>query len=213
MIKGIIFDLDGTLIDTIYDIQNATNRTLDVYNLPHRSYEDIKNFLGNGSRVLIEKALPEGSKHLIDELLPIYTKDYEVNYAIDSKVYEGINELIEELNKRNIKIAVNSNKPDNITKNMIKTYFKDIPFIEVLGSRNNIPNKPDPTSVNEIINKMNLNKEEVLYVGDTEVDVKTGHNASLKVVGCIYGFRDEKTLVENKADYLINKPIELLNFI
>ena len=127
--------------------------------------------------------------------------------------YEGIYELLKELNKRNIKIAVNSNKKDEYTKNLMKIIFKDIEFTAVFGERIGIPTKPNPATAEEIISIMELDKNEVCYVGDSEVDIQTGKNTNIKTIGCLWGFRSKEVLEKENPDIIVFKPEEILNYL
>lgn len=214
MIKGIIFDLDGTTLNTIDDIQNCLNIVLKNNNLPIKTYDEVRINLGQGSRNLIKFSIKEKDNNkLIDKLTKEYLELYKVKYNIKTKPYDGIKELINELKVRNIKLAINTNKPNNIALNIISQHFPGNIFDIIIGSRDSIPNKPDPYSANEIVKFLELNKEDVLYVGDSETDIKTAKNAGLKSVGCLWGFRDLETLKKENTDIIISKPKELLNYL
>ena len=214
MIKGIIFDLDGTILSTLYDIQESVNIVLKNHGYNLRSYEEIRNAIGRGSRCLIQDSLPTGiSEEEIDKYTSEYIDVYGCHYNVKTKPYEGIEQLFNKLEEKNILIAVNSNKPDKYSKNLVSCHFPGNNFIDVIGHREDHPYKPDPSAVYEIIDKMKLNKSEVLYVGDSDKDVETAKNAGIKIVGCLWGFRDLKTLTNAGADYIISKPEELLNYL
>ena len=214
MIKGIIFDVDGTTLSTLYDIQGSLNIVLKRHKYNTQDYDGVRLKIGHGSRNLVKYCLPEDvDDSEIDKLTNEYLEIYGLNYNVKTKPYEGIKELLEELEKRNIKLAINSNKPDEYCKNLIKYHFPGNNFVTIIGSREGVPNKPDPYSANEIVELMNLDKSEVLYVGDSDSDVNTAKNAGLKVVGCLWGFRDLKTLQDAGADIIIKNPKELLNYL
>ena len=214
MIKGIIFDLDGTTLSTLYDIQDSMNIVLKNHNYPEKNYDHVRLAIGRGSRNLVKDCLPiNASEEEIDKLLDEYIETYGHHYDVETKNYEGIQELLNELEKRGIVLAVNSNKPNEFTNNLIKQHYPGNKFIAIIGSRKGIPYKPDPYSANEIVNLMGFEKSEVLYVGDSDSDVNTAKNAGLKCVGCLWGFRDLKTLTDAGADYIISKPKELLNYL
>lgn len=214
MIKGIIFDLDGTTLSTLYDIQSSVNIVLKNHGYKEKGYDEVRLAIGKGSRNLIKDCLPEGtSDELINQLLDEYIGVYGHHYDVETKPYDGIQELLNELEAKGIILAVNSNKPDEYTNNLIKRHYPGNNFIAIIGARPNIPYKPDPYSANEIVEKMGFDKSEILYVGDSDSDVKTAKNAGLKVVGCLWGFRDLKTLEDAGADYIISKPKELLNYL
>ena len=214
MIKGIIFDVDGTTLSTLCDIREALNITLENHKFELQSYEDVRLHIGRGSKNLIKDSLPQNvSKEVIDLIEKEYLGKYREHYNVKTKPYDGIKELLDELQNKDILLAINSNKPDEFTKNLMKYHFPGINFIAVIGSRIGIPNKPDPFSANEIVEKMGLDRNEILYVGDSDSDVKTAKNAGLKVVGCLWGFRDYKNLSEAGADIIISEPKELLNYL
>ena len=214
MIKGLIFDLDGTLIDSIKDITTAVNLALNEYGFDEVSLDFVRKNTGKGFRILIQDSLPEvKDDKLIDEITELYTIKYSEHYKDETKAYKGIKETLKALQDKGIKLAVNSNKKDLYTKNLMKKIFPNINFISVYGEREGIKNKPDPTTANEIIEKMGLKKEEVLYVGDSEVDIKTSKNANLKSIGCKWGFRKEEVLIQEGATYIIDRPEEILKIV
>ena len=212
MIKGIIFDLDGTTLSTLNDIQNALNETLRNFGMKEQTYDEVRLHVGSGAKKLVERSLPENmGEEELDRIYKAYIEEYGKSFDILTGPYDGIPETLAELQNKGIKLAVNSNKGNAPTNSLIKKHFPNIDFVAVYGSRAGIPNKPDPASANEIIEMMNLEKDEVLYVGDSETDIKTAKNAGLKSVGCLWGFRDRKTLEEAQTDIIVEKPQELLN--
>ena len=214
MIKGLIFDLDGTTISTLEDITDAVNATFRPNGYPEKTCEEVRMAVGNGSMKLIERTAPVGlSAERLQELLQQYVGIYTNNYNVRSHAYDGMQELLQELQEKSILLAVNSNKPDHLTKALIAECFPGIGFVGVFGDRNDLPKKPDPTGANKLIEMMGLNKEEVLYVGDSETDIKTAKNAGLKSIGCLWGFRDRETLEEAGADYIVGGPAEILKYL
>ncbi len=213
MIKGIVFDLDGTTLHTLDDIKNSLNKVLERNGYPAKTYDEVRKMVGNGSRNLIREALPVNDDETIERILEEYIADYSVNYHITTRAYEGIPELLERLQERGILMAVNSNKPDMMTRALMKECFPDIRFTKIIGQRDDIPRKPDPASTNMIVEEMNLPKNEVLYIGDSETDVKTAKNAKLASVGCLWGFRDRKTLEEAGAEYIVERPEDILKLL
>lgn len=214
MIKGLIFDLDGTLIDSIKDITTSVNLALKEYGYKKVSLDFVKKNTGKGFRMLIKDSLPEvKDDKLIDEITALYTIKYSEHYNDKTDAYEGIKETLTLLQEKGIKLAINSNKKDLYTKNLMKKIFPNINFIAVYGEREGIKNKPDPTSANEIVDLMKLDKSEVLYVGDSEVDIRTSKNANLKSIGCKWGFRKEETLIKEGATYIIDKPKQIIDII
>lgn len=214
MIKGLIFDLDGTTLDTLEDIKKCLNIILEKNNIIPVDREKVRLSLGRGSRNLIKDQLPENTNdNYIDDLTNQYLEIYSKNYNVLTKPYNGIYDLLIELQNKGYVLAVNSNKPNEFCKNLMEHHFPKIKFISIIGARSGIPYKPDPYSTNEIVEKMGFKKEEVLYVGDSENDVLTAKNANLKAVGCLWGFRDLKTLEKAGADIIISEPKELLNYL
>lgn len=214
MIKGLIFDLDGTTLNTLLDMHECINKTMRDYGFQEKTIDEVRLGVGKGYRVLIQSVLPQGSSdELIDEVTEKYKNYYACGYNVKTKPYEGVKELLNTLQEKGYLLAVNSNKGNDITNELTKLNFPEIKFVDIIGSRPNIPNKPDPTSANEIIEKMGLKKEEVVYVGDSESDIKTAHNAGLKCIGCTYGFRDKQVLVENGADITIDTALDLLKVL
>ena len=214
MIKGMIFDLDGTTVSTLEDLCDSVNITLRQNGYPERSLEEVRMAVGNGSLKLISRSVPAGiSDERISELLKQYVGIYTSNYNIKSHAYDGVPELLQELQKKGVLLAVNSNKPDHLTKALINECFPDIEFVGVIGDQKDLPKKPDPTGANGLIDQMGLNKDEVLYIGDSETDIKTAKNAGLKSIGCLWGFRDLETLKEAGADIIVSEPQEILNYL
>lgn len=212
--KGIIFDLDGTLLNTIADIGDSCNEALSKYGFNGHSIEDYKLKLGNGFRVLIEKSVPIGTdKDTIDSILSSYAENYSYNYLNKTVPYEGITELLDKLVKMGIKVAVNSNKRDDYVKPLVSKYFENIPFEAAYGERKGIAKKPDPTGAIEIIELMELSKEEVLYIGDSDTDMITAKNAGIDGVGVTWGFRSYEELKKNGAKYIVSDTNEILDIV
>lgn len=213
-IKGVIFDLDGTLLNTITDLNNSINETYKELGLDKRnSEEETMKKVGNGIRKLVERCYPDKDDEFLDLALKTFMRKYDEKYNEFSKPFDGIVELIEELQRRNIKIGVNSNKYDEYTKKLIKENFKDINLNYVFGGMSGYGVKPDPALANLIIANMGLNKDEVIYVGDTGVDYQTGKNAGIKVINVSWGFRSIDELKEAGAEIIIHKASDLLRYL
>lgn len=221
-IKGIIFDLDGTLLNTISDITDALNYSLTKNKLPNVTIEEAKYLVGNGAKILIERTINKvcsnmgnASLYINDHVLfdNVYN-DYMFSYNLwkfnKTLPYQSVVKTLHILRRKGIKLAVLSNKPERDTQGVVKKFFPN-EFDIVRGSRENVPLKPDPTAVNEIIQEIGLLKDEVIYVGDSNVDILTSKNAGLFGVGACYGFRQKKELIECGADYTINSMHDLLN--
>ena len=211
--KTIIFDLDGTLIDSLEDIAVCMKKVLEELNLPMHKIEDYKYFVGGGISVLVENALNGHSDDIKEEVTKRFKVIYDQKLHAKTKPYDGIYELLDELTKLNCNLAVLSNKPHEFTIQYVNSLFGKYDFKEVHGQKNNIPKKPNPTAAIDIANNLNTPCEEIYFVGDTMVDMQTAKNANMTAVGVLWGFRDEKELKENGADFLIKNPIDLLKII
>ena len=209
--KGIIFDLDGTLLDTLTDISDSTNKALTDYELPNHTYEQYKLILGYGFRSLIESSVPKGTDpETINMILESFLKNYNINFNNKTAPYPGIDEMLYSLSKMGIKMGVNSNKRDDYTKQLVAKHFSRIPFIAVFGERSGINRKPDPVAALEIAQLMELKPEEILYIGDSKTDIMVAINAKMDGVGVLWGFRDYNELKEYGAKYIVSEPKEIL---
>lgn len=212
--KAVIFDLDGTLINSLDDIANAMNEALRENGYGTHSVESFKHFIGTGVVNLVKNALPpenSDDERAINAVRESYRTLYEKNYLENTKPYDGITELIKSLKEKGFKIAVLSNKPHNFTVELAEHFFDEFDF--VLGQQDGVPKKPSPAGVNLILNECNLNKEDCIYLGDSGVDMQTAKAAGITAVGVLWGFREKEELLENGADYLISKPHEVLHLI
>ena len=215
MKKLVIFDLDGTLLDTIADLAESANYALKQLGYPTHNVETIRSFVGNGINKLLERALPahEQTEEKVMLMRSHFVPYYDVHNADLSNPYPGIVSLLEDLQAKGIQIAVASNKYQEATVKLVKQYFPDIDFIEILGQREGINVKPDPTIVFDILQKADVSKEDILYVGDSGVDMQTAINAGVDAVGVTWGFRPRAELESFQPMGLIDKAEELLGFI
>ena len=215
MKKLVIFDLDGTLLDTIADLAESANYALKQLGYPTHDVETIRTFVGNGINKLLERALPshEQTEENVIRMRSHFVPYYDVHNADLSNPYPGIVSLLEDLQAKGIQIAVASNKYQEATVKLVKQYFPDIDFIEILGQREGINVKPDPTIVFDIQQKADVSKEDILYVGDSGVDMQTAINAGVDAVGVTWGFRPRAELESFQPMGLIDKAEELLGFI
>ena len=212
MKKLVIFDLDGTLLNTIADLAAATNQALQYYGYPTHETEAYRFFVGNGINKLFERALPEGER-TEENVLKIrsqFIPYYDEHNADLSRPYPGISELLKTLQQQGIMIAVASNKYQAATGKLIAHYFPEINFVEVLGQREGIPAKPDPSIINEIMTKAGVKQEDILYVGDSNVDMQTAHHAGVTAIGVAWGFRPRTELEALHPAHIIEKAEELL---
>ena len=212
--RGIIFDLDGTLLDSVEDIGDSMNEVLKKLDFPTWSYKEYKMKIGGGFRGLAINCLPEGTdEEIIEKAVKMFSDFYDENYLNKTRPYNGIINILNELKNQGIKLGVNSNKRDDYTKALVDKYFNNIPFIKVYGDREGIIKKPDPTSALEIAKYMNLGVKEILYIGDSNVDILTAKNANMDSAGVLWGFRDREELLNYGAKFIIEKPIDILNLI
>ena len=205
-----IFDLDGTLLDTLLDLANAVNYAMREMNYPERTVDEVRRFIGNGIKVLIKRAVPQGvSDADYGKTLAIFTAYYLDHIADFTKPYDGITDVIKALKRNGCKVAVVSNKADEAAKKVVKDFFGDI-FDLVVGKMDCFPSKPEPDSVLYVIETLKADRSRCIYSGDSEVDVQTAHNAGLPCVGVTWGNRDVQELVAAGAEYIANKPYEII---
>ncbi len=213
MIKGIIFDMDGTILNTLTDITQSVNHALTLFHLPTKTESDIKLAVGNGALKLIERVTPETfTKEQIHDVWKVYQTYYDQHSSDHTGPYPGIMELLYKLKAKGLKLAVVSNKFEHLVQSLNIEMFKGY-FDASVGEVKGIPIKPDPAMVFKALHILDLNPEEVLYVGDSEVDIITAQNAHLTSVGVTWGFRSEALLRSHHADYIIHHPIDLLSII
>lgn len=215
MIKLVIFDLDGTLLNTIADLAESTNHALRQYGFPTHPTEAYRFFVGNGINKLFERALPEGVKtqENILRIRQAFLPYYSLHNMDKSSPYPGIPELLKTLQANGMPLAVASNKYNEGTCKLIDYYFPDIRFIKVLGQREGIAPKPDPHIVHEILSTASVLPEETLYVGDSGVDMQTALNSGVISCGVTWGFRPRTELEQYHPDHIIDKAQEVLDII
>jgi phosphoglycolate phosphatase len=215
MKKLVIFDLDGTLLNTIADLADSTNTALEKNGFPTHPVEAYRFFVGNGINKLFERALPEDEKNEANilRIRKDFLAYYSLHHSDKSTPYPGIPELLKELNRQNIQLAVASNKYDEATKELIPYYFPNIPFVAVFGQREGIAPKPDPTIVYDILAIAEIAKKDVLYVGDSGVDMQTAINAGVISCGVTWGFRPQTELEQFNPNFIVNNPKEILTIL
>lgn len=213
--KAVLFDLDGTLVNTIEDITHAMNTVLRGYGLPEHSSEKYKEMVGWGSRVLVEKALPDGdhSDRFIDECLHTLDTYYHKNPVIYSQPYPNIVSLLRSLRDSQITFGVYSNKTDPIVHSVIERLFTYEWFSVVRGAVPDKPTKPDPTVALELAAEMGFDPSEIIYVGDSDIDIYTAKSAGMVAAGATWGFRPKEVLQQAGAEHLLNNPLELKNYV
>ena len=215
MTRLVIFDLDGTLLNTIGDLAVSCNAVLAMRGLPQHSYKDYCGFVGNGIMRLVERALPEPlrTEFTVEAVRRDFIDYYTANIDTYTKPYEGIPELVATLAERGVALAVASNKFQAGTEKLIARFFPDAKFAAVLGQRPNVPLKPDPAIVDDIVTVTGVAREEILYVGDSAVDMQTARAAGVRVAGCSWGFRSHGELESENPCAIIDHPSELLDLL
>ena len=213
--KGIIFDLDGTLVNSLGDIADSMNNVLQRYGFPSHELQAYKHFIGNGLKNLVREALPEGSRDgkLIISCFDSMMEEYRNNCINKTRPYDGIIELLNELATREMKLAIFSNKVDDLTKKVVMTLLPLSNFEIVMGFSAEIPRKPNPLGAFLISQTLGIPPKELIYVGDTDVDMKTANSAGMFAVGALWGFRTKEELTSNGAKYLLNHPLELIQML
>jgi phosphoglycolate phosphatase len=215
MIKAVIFDLDGTLLDTIQDIANTGNRILEKRSYEPLPVEIYKQYVGKGVKHLLHKLIEHYMipKHMFDDMLKEYYIFYKEESVKTTKVYDGIDQALLQMKEMGLSLSVLSNKPHEQVLDLMPKYFHEGVFVKTYGKHGGIKAKPDPTLLRKLIRELKVKKTEVLYVGDTRTDMETALNAGVQSVGVLWGFRDETELVQAKASYIVSKPQEMVQII
>jgi phosphoglycolate phosphatase len=214
-IQAVIFDLDGTLLDTLADIADAVNRALAASGYPEHPVEAYRWFVGDGSAVLVRRALPPDCRDAgkIQTCLERFIADYTENWRCRTTAYPGIADLLESLLTRELKLAVVTNKPHRFTGKMMAHYFPETPFNPILGQREGIPKKPDPAQALAAAQQMQAAPCNCLFVGDSGVDIETARRAGMGAIGAGWGFRPRSELSDAGADQIIDHPMDLLSLL
>ena len=211
--KAIIFDLDGTLLDTLADLAEGTNYALRVNGFPERTLDEIRRFVGNGARRLIERAVPDGQ---MEAALEKVRQDFNVYYKIHCKdhtgPYPGIMEMLQELVQQGYSLGVVSNKPDFAVQELIPEYFPGI-FVSVSGERQGVAKKPAPDLIWEAMKNLQADSLDAVYVGDSEVDLETAANAGIPCISVAWGFKGRRFLEEQHAGMIIETPSEIQKYL
>lgn len=208
-----IFDMDGTILDTLEDLKDSTNYVLQEFAMPERSLDEVRHFVGNGIRKLLERAAAEGTDSAtVDEMFRVFSAYYKDHSAIKTKPYDGIIECIRKLRENGVKTAVVSNKADFAVQILCEDYFKGL-FDIAVGERANMQRKPAPDSVNLVLNTLQVEKVNAVYIGDSEVDLQTAVNSELDVIAVGWGFREESFLMEQGAPFVIHNPEQIAEII
>jgi phosphoglycolate phosphatase len=212
---AIIFDLDGTLLDTLADIAESVNVVLAQFGFPVHELDAYRNFVGDGVATLFDRAIPEDrcDAQTVQACVAAFREAYRRRWNVHTCPYDGIPEMLDELSRRRWRLAVLSNKPDEFTQSCVRHFLSTWRFEVVFGQREGIPRKPDPTAANEIAALLNVPSSRCLYVGDTSIDMHTACNAGMYPVGVLWGFRTRRELELAGARHLIDHPRQLLDLL
>lgn len=210
--QAVLFDLDGTLLDTLEDLATAANRVLAAKSLPLHPTDAFRTFVGDGLATLVERILPENqrSTETVTEMVAAFSQEYARNWHERSAPYPGIATLLDQLTVLELRLSILSNKPDAFTRLCVQQLLPDWHFDPLLGQRQGVPKKPDPAAAFEIARLLGLQPAEILYVGDSGVDMHTALAAGMDAVGVLWGFRSADELRQAGAHYLIARPEDLL---
>ena len=211
--KTVIFDLDGTLLDTLEDLTDAVNYALEAYKMPLRTIEEVRNFVGNGVRKLMLQAVPDGEKNpSFEEIFSLFKEYYGEHCNDKTGPYKGILELMEELRKQGYVMGIVSNKIDSAVKELNSMYFAD--YIQVaIGEKEGVQRKPAPDTVFAALQELGMEKETAIYIGDSEVDLATARNAGIPCISVLWGFREREFLEECGADMFAETPKDVSDFL
>ena len=211
--KAILFDLDGTLLDTLDELEDAVNTSLARFGYPHRSREQVREFVGNGVANLMRRAVPADTPQEEYEACLAFMREYYTAHSGElAKPYPGIPELLDTLKKKGLALAVVTNKPDRPARRLVEQHFSGL-FNAVVGECADRPRKPAPDMPAYALEQLGLGSGEAVYVGDSQVDIQTARNAGLKVVSVTWGFRDREELEQLQPDWLVVEPMELLKLL
>ncbi|MBF0119647.1 MAG: HAD family hydrolase [Desulfobacterales bacterium] len=213
--KAVLFDLDGTLLNTLIDLSNAVNRVLSIKGFPTHPIDRYRYFVGEGAKLLIYRALPEDKRtdKIVNDCLALFMDDYGQNWNVATRPYDGIHEMLDIVTAHGLKMAILSNKPHELTVRCITTFFPIWKFEAVFGQRIAIPKKPDPTAALEIAAILNIPPSEFHYLGDTAIDIKTAKAAQMHPVGVLWGFRPMEELKQSGADVFLHRPEDIIKIL
>ncbi|MCP4455035.1 MAG: HAD-IA family hydrolase [Planctomycetes bacterium] len=215
MYKAVMFDLDGTLLDTLTDLANATNRALQDQGFPTHPVGAYRHFIGDGVAKLMERVLPPEHRDPGDVEVGgrLMKQAYAACWSENSAPYPGITDLLDKLSQARMPMAILSNKPDEFIQVMVKTLLPDWDFVMVRGALPDVPIKPDPMAALVMLRELGVTPSQCLYVGDTSTDIKTAINAGMCPVGVAWGFRDEQELIQSGAQATLHRPDELMSLL
>ena len=207
-----IFDLDGTLADTLADLADATNYGLRALGYPEHGYDSYRKFVGNGVVKLCERALPEDRKQDTEKLHGLFSEYYNAHYLDKTSLYEGIGDTLKALDRDGVRLAVATNKPQEFAVPIVEALLPGVPFVKVLGGCGERPKKPDTAIIDEILQAL-PESSAVYMIGDSDVDILTGHNAGITSIGCVWGFRGRQELESAGADFIAEKAQDIYEII
>ena len=206
---AVIFDLDGTLTDTLEDLKNSVNFAMREFGFPERTTDEVRSFVGNGVKRLIDLSVPENTSDEVSaECLSVFKSFYKDNSLVSTKPYDGIIPMLEKLKKDGVKTAVVTNKMHEAAVDIVNLFFGELIDVAI-GQIDGVAQKPQPDGIYSALEKLGVSKEKSVYVGDSEVDCITAKNAGIPCIGVTWGFRDREILVGNGADFIINFPEEI----
>ena len=213
-LEAVIFDLDGTLVDSVADLANAMNAVLSEHHLPTHDIDAYKYFVGNGIKKLVERSIPEDCRtsSFVSELHSEMVQVYKKRCVDCTKPYSGIEDLLRFLSKKGVRICVLSNKMDELTQRIVKALFGEYEFSVVRGACPDVPIKPDPQGALLIAEELKIRPQNILYLGDTNVDMETANASRMTAVGCTWGFRTEQELLASGAKFIVRHPSEIKKF-
>ena len=213
MLKAVVFDLDGTLLDTLEDIAISCNYVLEHYGQTSRKVEEYRLLVGQGAVQLLHDLLPALSQKEQEEAMMLFEKHYAKQFDKNTQIYENISKVLTFFQAREVKMAILSNKPNSFTKKCVMKYLRDWKFDAVYGIRDGIPRKPNEAGVVEILKELNVEAQEAIFIGDTSIDMMTAKNAKMDSIGVLWGFRDEDELVRHGATYIAKHPIDIIKIV
>lgn len=213
--KAVVFDLDGTLVDSAADLGNAVNRALEARGFPVHDISRYQDFIGSGAEMMVKRALPEDKRDetILKECLGEFMNDYNENFDVDTVLYDGIPELLDHLSEKSIILTLLTNKPEQITLKLNESLLSNWDFKVVMGSRVGIPKKPDPTGAKLLLERIGIPGNQTVYFGDSGIDMKTAVSSGMVPVGVLWGFRDREELEASGAKYIIKQPLDILEMI
>ena len=213
--SAVLFDLDGTLLDTLEDLGHAVNRVLTSKGFPTHRMDAVRSFIGDGTAMLVTRALPEDHRdhETVQTCLQIFLKDYGQHWNVKTRPYDGIPHMLDTLTSRGLRMAVLSNKPEDFTKRCVTELLSSWSFHRIIGQRDGVPPKPDPKSALEVAERLDVPPARFLYLGDSAIDMKTATAAGMFPIGVLWGFREAEELRQGGARALMKHPREIVKFI